>query len=66
MLRGFDDIYLQAGESKRVAFSLTRRDISNWDEASQNWVVNGHEKTVFVGYSSTQIALNATLPALKS
>ena len=60
-----DDVELAAGESKMVRFELTRRDVSNWDTARQDWVVNDHEKFVFVGYSSAKIALNSTLPALK-
>jgi beta-glucosidase len=66
VLRGFDDVQLAAGESKRITMTLTRRDISNWDTARQDWVINSHEKVVFVGYSSTAIALNHSLPALVS
>lgn len=31
VLRGFEKISLEAGESKEVTFELTRRDISYWD-----------------------------------
>lgn len=65
MLRGFDEVSLEPGETKPVTFNLTRRDVSNWDTEKQDWVINGHEKFVFVGYSSTAIALNSSLPALK-
>jgi len=55
-------VHLRAGEAKKVSFDLTRRDISNWDTDKQDWVVNNHTKYVFVGYSSINIGLNATLP----
>ena len=64
VLRGFDDVFLGPGEARRVVLSLTRRDVSNWDEAGQNWVVTPRAKTVFVGHSSRRVALNATLPPL--
>ena len=64
MLRGFDTVHVKAGETERVTMNLTRRDVSNWDTASQNWVINDHEKFIFVGYSSIQIGLNATLPPI--
>ncbi len=57
---------VRPGEAQKVQFNLTRRDISNWDPESQNWLVNNHTKYVFVGYSSVAIALNATLPPLPS
>ncbi|KAK1831265.1 putative glycoside hydrolase [Podospora conica] len=63
VLRGFDDVYLEPGETKTVVFELTRRDISNWNTTSQNWEIWSKEKAVFVGSSSEKIRLNATLPA---
>nr|ADM47481.1 beta-glucosidase [Paecilomyces sp. 'thermophila'] len=61
VLRGFDRITLQPGESKRWTVELTRRDVSNWDVASQNWVVTEHPKRVFVGNSSRNLPLQAPL-----
>ncbi|KAK3952685.1 glycosyl hydrolase family 3 N terminal domain-containing protein [Pseudoneurospora amorphoporcata] len=37
VLRGFDKIYLEPGETRRVEFSLMRRDLSYWDVEVQNW-----------------------------
>ncbi|KAK0749889.1 glycoside hydrolase family 3 protein [Schizothecium vesticola] len=65
VLRGFEDVHLEPGETKTVVFELTRRDISNWNTTSQNWEIWGKEKFVFVGSSSEKIRLNATLPAPK-
>ena len=63
VLRGFEDVHLEPGETKTVTFELTRRDISNWNTTSQNWEIWGKQKFVFVGSSSEKIRLNATLPA---
>jgi len=62
VLRAFDDVPLSAGESATVTFKLTRRDISNWDTKSQNWVVSSYPKKVYVGASSRNLKLSATLP----
>ena len=53
---------LAPGEVKTVVFNITRRDISNWNPATQNWEVNGEEKFLFIGGSSRSFNLNATLP----
>jgi len=62
VLRAFDDVPLSAGASATVKFQLTRRDISNWDVASQNWVVSPFAKTVYVGASSRDLKLQGVLP----
>ncbi|RYP14666.1 hypothetical protein DL765_006232 [Monosporascus sp. GIB2] len=62
VLRGFEELSLEPGEAKTVTFNLTRRDISNWDVVSQNWVVTPHRKTVHVGASSRDFKLEGELP----
>jgi len=53
VLRGFDKIYLEKGETQAVSFDLTRRDLSYWDVVEQNWVmVTEGEYTFSVGESS--------------
>lgn len=61
VLRGFDDVPLSAGASREITFELTRRDLSNWDTASQNWVISSYPKKVWVGASSRDLKLNAAL-----
>ena len=61
VLRGFDRVRIDAGGSTTVRFNVLRRDISNWDPASQNWVVSKYAKTVYVGSSSRNLPLNASL-----
>lgn len=63
VLRGFGEVELEPGESKTVAFQLTRRDVSNWNTTTQNWEITDWEKVVFVGSNVRDIHLNASLPA---
>ncbi|KAI0405376.1 glycoside hydrolase family 3 protein [Xylaria palmicola] len=62
VLRGFDRIRIDPGQTVTFRAPLTRRDVSNWDTVSQNWVVSKHPKTVFVGPSSRNLPLKARLP----
>jgi hypothetical protein len=61
VLRGFDDLILDPGESQVFTYHITRRDLSNWDPVSQNWVITGYPKTVYVGASSRNLPLSAVL-----
>ncbi|OWP02978.1 hypothetical protein B2J93_3558 [Marssonina coronariae] len=60
-LRGFDDLLIAPGQSATFEVKLTRRDLSNWDTVSQNWVVSPHPKKVFVGRSSRDLVLEGAL-----
>lgn len=60
VLRGFEKIHLEVGESRSVSFDLTRRDLSYWDTGRQNWVMPTEGKvTVRVGASSRDLRLIA-------
>ncbi|KAI1824970.1 glycoside hydrolase superfamily [Xylaria intraflava] len=61
VLRGFDKLLLQEGETRTVTFDLTRRDLSYWDVTAQNWVmiVDGEYK-FSVGQSSRDLPVSAT------
>jgi len=62
VLRGFERIsLLDAGMSTTVTLDLLRRDISYWDTETDNWVVGPATKTVYVGGSSRNLPLSATL-----
>ncbi|EOD45724.1 putative beta-glucosidase d protein [Neofusicoccum parvum UCRNP2] len=39
LLRGFERVWVPAGESRDVSFVLRRRDLSYWDTAAQEWKV---------------------------
>jgi beta-glucosidase len=64
-LRQFDRITLAPGEEKEWQTTLNRRDLSNWDTESQNWVINEHPKQVHVGSSSRKLPLKADLPRVQ-
>ncbi|PQE04926.1 glycosyl hydrolase family 3 n terminal domain-containing protein [Rutstroemia sp. NJR-2017a BBW] len=62
VLRGFEKIELEEGESKVVKFNLTRRDLSYWDVVEQNWVMPTEGTfTVRVGSSSRDLRVTGSL-----
>ncbi|PQE12947.1 beta-glucosidase 1 precursor protein [Rutstroemia sp. NJR-2017a BBW] len=61
VLRGFERLSIDAGESATFTADLTRRDLSNWDTVAQNWVISSYPKTVYVGSSSRNLPLSQTL-----
>lgn len=61
VLRNFDRITIAPGASETFSADITRRDVSNWDTVSQNWVVSNYTKTVYVGSSSRNLPLSAKL-----
>ncbi|KAI2471132.1 glycoside hydrolase family 3 protein [Annulohypoxylon bovei var. microspora] len=65
VLRGFDEIYLEPGETKTVVFNVTYRDLSNWDAELQDWRVTEYPKIAYVGASSRDFRLQTELPISK-
>jgi beta-glucosidase len=60
-LRDFDRIRIDPGKTATFRGQLTRRDLSNWDPAVQDWVISEHKKTAFVGRSSRKLDLSVEL-----
>ncbi|ETW82695.1 glycoside hydrolase family 3 protein [Heterobasidion irregulare TC 32-1] len=60
VLRGFERVYLDAGETGVVEVGLRRKDVSVWDVVKQEWVVPAGAFTVLVGSSSRNIHLSGT------
>ncbi|KAJ5660093.1 hypothetical protein N7507_006544 [Penicillium longicatenatum] len=62
-LRGFDKIWLRAGQKKTVTFELMRRDVSYWDVVAQDWRIPAGQFTFKAGFSSRDFRsnVNATL-----
>ncbi|KAL1621409.1 hypothetical protein SLS56_009188 [Neofusicoccum ribis] len=60
-LRGFERYTIEPGASARFGVDVTRRDLSNWDPVSQNWVISDYAKTVRVGSSSRNLPLEVEL-----
>jgi beta-glucosidase len=65
VLRAFDRVTIAPGQQVQWTSTLTRRDLSNWDVSSQNWVVSGAQKKVYVGSSSRKLPLSANLPSVQ-
>ncbi|KAH7135675.1 beta-glucosidase-like protein [Dendryphion nanum] len=61
VLRNFQRLSIQAGQSATFTADITRRDVSNWDTVTQNWVITQHAKTAYVGSSSRTLPLSAKL-----
>jgi beta-glucosidase len=56
VLRGFEKVELEKGETQTVEFDLTRRDLSYWDVEAQNWrMVEAGEYRFTVGQSSRDV-----------
>jgi beta-glucosidase len=60
-LRGFSKAPISPGDSVTFRFELTRRDLSVWDVASQQWVVQPGNYTAFIGASSRDIRLSGSI-----
>ncbi|KAJ5637655.1 hypothetical protein N7490_007534 [Penicillium lividum] len=58
-LRGFDKIWLRAGQKKTVTFELMRRDVSYWDVVAQDWRIPTGKFTFKAGFSSRDFRSNS-------
>ncbi|KAF7561022.1 hypothetical protein G7046_g3149 [Stylonectria norvegica] len=54
-LRGFEKVFLTAGETRAVSFGLMRRDLSYWDVMSQGWLIPTGDFVISVGFSSRDL-----------
>lgn len=60
-LRHFDKVWLAAGESQQVVFTVTLDDLARWDVADHRWTTVSGEYTIEVGTSSRDIRLIGTI-----
>lgn len=60
-LKGFEKIFLKAGESKRVRLPLNFRSFAYYNLAMKKWHVEDGDFEILVGSSSRDIRLKATL-----
>ncbi|KAI9692272.1 MAG: hypothetical protein M1822_006502 [Bathelium mastoideum] len=60
-LRGFDRLTIKPNQTVTFSAELTRRDFSNWDPLTQNWVISNYTKTIYVGASSRKLHLQQSL-----
>ncbi|HVW21816.1 MAG TPA: glycoside hydrolase family 3 C-terminal domain-containing protein [Opitutaceae bacterium] len=56
-LKGFRKVYLQPGESRRVAIALAARAFAYYDPARPGWVAQADDFRILVGSSSRDIRL---------
>ena len=54
-LKKFEKVSLEPGESKKITFELTERDLSFWSETNQSWQVEPAEYILEVGASAIDI-----------
>ena len=60
-LKGFDNVWLEAGESRAVEVAVRRADLAYWDVRVDRWVVEGGEYEIAVGASSRDLRACATV-----
>ena len=60
-LKGFEKIFLEAGESKSVAFELTPEDFAHFDEEKKAFVTESGNYKIMVGASVQDIRLVETV-----
>ncbi|PFH53038.1 glycoside hydrolase family 3 protein [Amanita thiersii Skay4041] len=61
VLRGFNEVDIPKGQSKRVVLNLSLRDLSIWDTVNQKWARPSGVFTILVGASSKDIRLSGSL-----
>ncbi|KAJ0319983.1 hypothetical protein COL5a_009892 [Colletotrichum fioriniae] len=59
VLRGFEKIHLEVGETKSVVFQLMRRDLSFWDTEKKQWTIPSGMFRFMAGFSSKNIIAQA-------
>ncbi|KAK1147602.1 hypothetical protein N8T08_000944 [Aspergillus melleus] len=59
VLRGFEKVKLEPGETADIHFSLRRRDLSYWDIIHQNWRIPEGHFQFSVGFSSRDLPTSA-------
>lgn len=64
VLRGFKKRFLQPLDQSKASFDLTRRDLSYWDVATQDWKIPSGEFNVAIGFSSRDLVQTAAVRVL--
>jgi beta-glucosidase len=60
-LAGFEKVFLQGRERRRLTVTIPRRSLSYWDTGAQHWVTPAGRLPVYVGGSSEDTALAGTI-----
>ncbi|KAF7371297.1 Beta-glucosidase [Mycena sanguinolenta] len=60
-LKGFDSVFVGAGQSVSVSMTLSRFDFSTWNVVTQRWEIATGTTTISIGASSRDIRLTGTI-----
>ena len=60
-LKGFQRIFLKAGESKTVSIPVDAHDLAFWSEQDHQWKVNSGKYLIEAGSSSKDIRQQITI-----
>jgi beta-glucosidase len=60
-LKGFEKVFLKAGESKTVSFVLDDRSFAYYNAPESCWAIEGGTYTILIGASSQDIRLQADI-----
>ena len=60
-LRGFDKVWVPAGETVTTSIELDRRDFAFWDEHRDRWTIEAGGFTIEIGHSSRDIRASVTV-----
>ncbi len=63
-LKGFEKIYLEAGEDRQISMELDRRSFAHYDVKTKNWEVLSGSYQIQAGVSSTDIRQSETIQIL--
>jgi beta-glucosidase len=56
-LKGFEKVELQPGESKSVTFTISKEELSFYDDRVAEWCAEPGKFTLYVGSSSSDVRL---------
>jgi len=59
-LKGFEKIWLKAGESRRITFAIDESALAFYDTKTRDWVAEAGEFELYIGSSSRDLPLRAT------
>ncbi|MEJ2109048.1 MAG: glycoside hydrolase family 3 C-terminal domain-containing protein [Acidobacteriota bacterium] len=60
-LKGFQKVFLEPGEIKRIELNLDRRAFCYYDPNSKGWRIDTGERDILIGSSSADVALKGTV-----
>ena len=60
-LAGYQKVWLQPGESRRVTIEAPQRQLSSWNPSTHRWDPGTGTRPVWVGGSSTDLPISTTV-----